>query len=93
MAAIIPLFLNRPTLSPTAARRIKALGALAAGTFDLARVQLEVGAVPSAFEDRPRALELLLHARGRGYYLRGELTRNTDLDVLRSYPQFRDLES
>ena len=33
MAAIIPLFLNRPTLSPTAARRIKALGALAAGLF------------------------------------------------------------
>ncbi|MEO1700393.1 MAG: hypothetical protein AAFU73_24105 [Planctomycetota bacterium] len=39
------------------------LGPLAAGTFDLARVQLEVGAVPSAFEDRPRALELLLCQR------------------------------
>ncbi|MEL6906853.1 MAG: hypothetical protein AAFP22_15690, partial [Planctomycetota bacterium] len=44
-------------------------------------------------DDLERAIELLLNARGRGYYLRGELTRNTDLDVLRSYPQFRDLES
>lgn len=43
-------------------------------------------------DDLDRAVELLVSARDRGYYLRGELTRNTDLDVLRSLPGFRELE-
>lgn len=43
-------------------------------------------------DDIERAIELLRNARDRGYYLRGELTRNTDLDVLRSLPAFRELE-
>ena len=43
-------------------------------------------------DDLDRALELLFNARDRGYYLRGELTRNTDLDVLRSLPSFGELE-
>ncbi|MEM1449419.1 MAG: protein kinase [Planctomycetota bacterium] len=42
-------------------------------------------------DDLDRAMELLGSARDRGYYLRGELTRNTDLDVLRSLPEFREL--
>ncbi|MEM6675307.1 MAG: protein kinase [Planctomycetota bacterium] len=42
-------------------------------------------------DDLDRAIELLESARDRGYYLRGELTRNTDLDVLRSLPAFREL--
>jgi len=44
-------------------------------------------------DDLERAVVLLRTARDRGYYLRGELTRNTDLDVLRSLPGFQELES
>ena len=40
-------------------------------------------------DDLDRALELLRTARDRGYYLFGELSRNTDLDVLRSLPEFQ----
>ncbi|MFT6833584.1 MAG: hypothetical protein ACJAZN_003769, partial [Planctomycetota bacterium] len=39
------------------------------------------------------AIELLTNARDRGYYMRGELTRNTDLDVLRSLPEFGELQA
>ncbi|MFT5734980.1 MAG: serine/threonine-protein kinase [Planctomycetota bacterium] len=44
-------------------------------------------------EDMIRAIELLTNARDRGYYMRGELTRNTDLDVLRSLPEFGELQA
>ena len=40
-------------------------------------------------EDLDRAIELLRTARDRGYFLFGELARNTDLDVLRSLPAFQ----
>ena len=40
-------------------------------------------------EDLDRAIELLRNARDRGYFLFGELARNTDLDVLRSLPEFQ----
>ena len=43
-------------------------------------------------DDLERALDLLVNARDRGYFLRGELARNTDFDVLRSLPAFRALE-
>lgn len=43
-------------------------------------------------DELDRAVELLVQARDRGYYLRGEIARNTDLDVLRSLPEFRALE-
>ncbi|QDV05644.1 Serine/threonine-protein kinase StkP [Planctomycetes bacterium Poly30] len=43
-------------------------------------------------EDLGRAIDLLTSARDRGYYMRGELTRNTDLDVLRSLPEFGELQ-
>ena len=40
-------------------------------------------------DDLDRAIELLHSARDRGYFLFGELARNTDLDVLRSLPGFQ----
>lgn len=40
-------------------------------------------------DDLDRAIELLGSARDRGYFLFGELSRNTDLDVLRSLPSFQ----
>lgn len=43
-------------------------------------------------DDLLRAIDLLRSARDRGYFMRGELTRNTDLDVLRSLPEFSALE-
>ncbi len=51
-----------------------------------------VHALISDVDDMDRAIELLESARDRGYYLRHELTRNTDLDTLRSLPAFADLE-
>ncbi len=44
-------------------------------------------------DDLDRAIELLHSARDRGYYLFGELGRNTDLDVLRSLPGFQAIAS
>ncbi|TDJ66966.1 MAG: serine/threonine protein kinase [Planctomycetota bacterium] len=37
------------------------------------------------------ALELLKHAQSRGYYIKSELARNTDLDLLRGLPEFEEL--
>lgn len=51
-----------------------------------------VHALVAGPDDLERAIELIENARNRGYYLRGELTRNTDLDVLRSLPAFQELE-
>ncbi|MEZ6016259.1 MAG: protein kinase [Planctomycetota bacterium] len=42
-------------------------------------------------EDLSQAVELLGHARDRGYYLRSELARNSDLDPLRGLPEFKAL--
>lgn len=44
-------------------------------------------------EDLGQAIDLLQNARDRGYYMRGELARNTDLDKLRSLPGFSDLQA
>ncbi len=44
-------------------------------------------------DDLDRAIELLGSARDRGYFLFGELSRNTDLDVLRSLPGFQAIAS
>jgi tetratricopeptide (TPR) repeat protein len=41
--------------------------------------------------DRNEALEALLEAQARGYFLQSELWSNTDLDSLRDLPGFRDL--
>jgi tetratricopeptide (TPR) repeat protein len=42
-------------------------------------------------DDLQLAVELLGHARDRGYYLRSELARNSDLEPLRGMPEFRSL--
>ena len=39
------------------------------------------------------ALELLQLAQARGYYIKTELVRNTDLDLLRGLPEFQELVS
>ena len=39
------------------------------------------------------AIEALDHAQARGYYIKSELVRNTDLDVLRGSPAFEELAS
>ncbi|MFT5154616.1 MAG: tetratricopeptide (TPR) repeat protein, partial [Planctomycetota bacterium] len=39
------------------------------------------------------ALELLQLAQARGYYIKTELVRNTDLDLLRGLPEFQELAS
>ena len=44
-------------------------------------------------DDLDVAVKLLESARARGFYLRNELIRNTDLDVLRSLPRFQELEA
>jgi serine/threonine protein kinase/tetratricopeptide (TPR) repeat protein len=45
-------------------------------------------AVTGDFTD---AIDLLTRARDRGFYIQSELRNNTDLDVLRGLPEFRDL--
>lgn len=42
-------------------------------------------------DDLQEAVVLLGHARDRGYYLRSELARNSDLDPLRGLPEFKAL--
>ena len=37
------------------------------------------------------AMELLILAQDRGFYIKSELVRNTDLDVLRGLPEFEEL--
>ncbi len=52
-----------------------------------------VYAIIDEAEELEKAVDLLKSARDRGYYMRGELTRNTDLDVLRSLPGFDKLQA
>lgn len=52
-----------------------------------------VYAIIDEAEELGLAVDLLMSARDRGYYMRGELTRNTDLDVLRSLPGFDKLQA
>jgi len=41
--------------------------------------------------DLSEAVELLAQAQSRGFFIQSELTRNTDLDVLRGLPEFQEL--
>jgi len=43
-------------------------------------------------DDLQEAVTLLGHARDRGYYLRSEVPRNSDLDTLRGLPEFKALQ-
>ena len=45
--------------------------------------------VLAVLEDRDQALQLLKSARDRGFYVRSELVRNTDLDPLRGMAEFQ----
>jgi len=47
-----------------------------------------VFAVTGDFTD---AIDLLIRARDRGFYIQSELRNNTDLDILRGLPEFREL--
>ena len=48
---------------------------------------IEMGVEP----DRRYALQLEREAQERGFYLRGELHRNSDLEILRGRPEFQAL--
>jgi tetratricopeptide (TPR) repeat protein/predicted Ser/Thr protein kinase len=49
------------------------------------------GCVFAQIGDFREAIDCLSTAQSRGYYIQSELTRNTDLDVLRGLPEFQKL--
>jgi serine/threonine protein kinase/Tfp pilus assembly protein PilF len=53
----------------------------------------QAACVYAATGDFTEAIEQLTRARDRGYYIELELRNNTDLDVLRGLPEFRELQN
>ena len=49
------------------------------------------GSVYALLGEPHEALACLKHAQDRGYHVKSELVRNTDLDILRGLPEFEEL--
>lgn len=56
-----------------------------------AYTSFHVGCVLALLGDVVEAVACLVQAQDRGYFVKSELGRNTDLDVLRGIPDFQDL--
>lgn len=56
-----------------------------------AYTSFHAGCVYALLGEPTEALACLKYAQDRGYYMKSELVRNTDLDILRGLPEFQEL--